>query len=108
MSFDKSLMVSWIKDLQAAMTSALEAFEPHARFQSHDWERPGGGGGHSRVLEGGEVFEKAGVNISVVHGQLPPQMKERFKSKHDEFFATGISMVIHPRSPQVPTMHANW
>jgi coproporphyrinogen III oxidase len=68
----------------------------------------GGGGGRTRVIENGAVFEKGGVNISAVHGELPESMKNYFKVKAGDFFACGLSMVIHPKNPFVPTVHANW
>lgn len=106
-------MPEWIKTLQNEITSALESLETSHKFQSVDWKRPpepgtAGGGGHSRILTGGQIFEKAGVNISVVEGVLPPLMKERLNAKSAEYFAAGISLVIHPRSPCVPTVHANF
>ena len=68
---------------------------------------PGGGGGRTRVIENGAVFEKGGVNISAVHGNSE-SMKSYFKVKAGDFFACGLSMVIHPKNPFVPTVHANW
>jgi coproporphyrinogen III oxidase len=72
------------------------------------WERPGGGGGKTRVIRDGNVFEKGGVNTSVVHGVLPEIMQQRFGVEESDFFACGISLVIHPFSPMVPTVHANF
>lgn len=99
---------SYLEGLQNRICSALETFEPTARFSIEKWSRPGGGGGESRALSGGQVFEKAGVNLSVVHGELPERMREKLKTPESEFFATGVSLVIHPNSPQVPTVHANF
>ena len=62
----------------------------------------------NRVIENGAVFEKGGVNISAVQGELPESMKNYFKVKAGDFFACGLSMVIHPKNPFVPTVHANW
>ncbi|XP_066273657.1 oxygen-dependent coproporphyrinogen-III oxidase-like [Branchiostoma lanceolatum] len=96
----------------------LESTEGDKKFLIDRWERKEGGGGISCVLQDGQVFEKAGVNISIVLGNLPPaavrQMRARgkeFKTKDDSglpFFAAGVSSVIHPRSPNVPTIHFNY
>jgi coproporphyrinogen III oxidase len=94
--------------LQDAICRSLERFEEEAHFSEDAWERDGGGGGVARVLEGGKVFEKAGVNVSAVHGELPERMAVLLKVQSAPFFATGISLVIHPRSPYVPTVHANF
>lgn len=105
----KDRMVEWVRKLQNEIVHGLEAFEPTARFQKSEWSREsGGGGGDTRVISNGEVFEKGGVNTSVVWGELPPLMMERLGSKTASFFAAGISLVIHPRSPSVPTVHANY
>ena len=98
----------YIQTLQDQITSALEAVDGQAKFQEDLWERPGGGGGRTRVIENGAVFEKGGVNISAVHGALPPAMQDYFKVKEADFFACGLSLVIHPKNPMVPTVHANW
>src|SRR5262245_11492539 len=79
-----------------------------ARFREDDWRREGGGGGRTRVLADGGVFEKAGVNFSDVHGQLAEDFAEQIPGSSRDFRATGVSLVIHPRSPMVPTAHANF
>ncbi len=94
--------------LQKEIVAGLEVFEPRIHFQSHLWERPGGGGGESRILSGGKIFEKAGVNLSLVHGDLPSAIQQKLNCKSAEFFATGISLVLHPFSPKIPTVHANF
>lgn len=104
----KERMVDYVGSLQSTIIKALEAEEPSAKFVHKRWQRPGGGGGDTQVLCGGDVFEKAGVNTSTVYGELTSKMQERFKSSTADFFATGLSLVIHPRSPQVPTVHANF
>ncbi|MBN8556009.1 MAG: oxygen-dependent coproporphyrinogen oxidase [Deltaproteobacteria bacterium] len=101
-------MVNYVKNLQVEIVSALEKFEPSTKFQKKSWLRPGGGGGDSCVLSNGKIFEKAGVNISVVDGDLPEFLVQKFKSTSSKFFATGISLVLHPHSPKVPTVHANF
>ena len=104
----KQLFSTYIDQLQDRISSALEKIDGTAHFQVDNWERPGGGGGQSRILENGAVFEKGGVNVSKVYGQLPETMKAYLKVKQGDFFACGISLVIHPNSPLVPTVHANF
>ena len=104
----KEKFSAYIDKLQDRISSALEKIDGTAHFQIDNWERPGGGGGQSRILENGAVFEKGGVNVSKVYGQLPETMKAYLKVKQGNFFACGISLVIHPNSPLVPTVHANF
>jgi len=97
--------------LQSRICAALEQFEHPkngARFREDRWEHPTGGGGSTRVLLDGAVFEKAGVNFSFVRGQFPPELAATMPGEGAAFLATGISLVIHPRSPRVPTVHANF
>ncbi len=94
--------------LQDTICARLEALDGAGRFCQTAWERGGGGGGRTRVLEGGEVFEKAGVNVSAVHGELPEGLAGAMAGEGREFYATGVSLVIHPRNPHVPTTHANF
>jgi coproporphyrinogen III oxidase len=98
----------YIEKLQDKITSKLADLDSVAMFKEDVWEREGGGGGRTRVIENGAVFEKAGVNISAVHGKLSESMKNFFKAKTGQFFACGLSLVIHPKNPFVPTVHANW
>ncbi len=104
----KQQFVSYIKNLQNEITSALEAVDGKAKFEEDQWLRPGGGGGKTRVIENGNVFEKGGVNISEVFGKLPKSMQHHFGVEEANFFACGLSLVIHPKNPMVPTVHANW
>jgi coproporphyrinogen III oxidase len=98
--------------LQDRICAALEAVEASAgstsRFREDAWSRPGGGGGRSRVLEGGRLFEKGGVNFSLVHGELKSDFAATMPGDGLAFVATGVSLVLHPRSPRVPTVHANF
>jgi coproporphyrinogen III oxidase len=96
------------RSLQSQICEGLERLDGSARFSADEWERPGGGGGLSRVLEGGEVFEKAGVNWSGVEGELPENLAAEIPGSGARFRATGVSLVIHPRSPMIPTTHANF
>ena len=101
-------MQQLVERVQAEICDGLEALDGEATFRSDRWTREGGGGGLSRVLEGGDVFEKAGVNTSAVHGRLPERMAAVLGVEAAPFFATGVSLVVHPRSPYVPTVHANF
>ncbi|MRI00975.1 oxygen-dependent coproporphyrinogen oxidase [Kriegella sp. EG-1] len=104
----KDKFYAYIQQLQNQITSKLEAIDGAANFKEDKWTRVEGGGGHSRVIENGAVFEKGGVNISAVHGALPESMQNYFGFKDADFFACGLSLVIHPKNPMVPTVHANW
>src|SRR5690606_5845200 len=104
----KNKFYQYIQQLQDTITAKLAAVDGLATFQEDLWERPGGGGGRTRVIENGAVFEKGGVNISAVHGELPEAMQKMFGVDNANFYACGLSMVIHPKSPMVPTIHANW
>ncbi len=100
--------LTYIEELQDQITSKLEEVDGKATFREDKWEREEGGGGRTRVIENGNVFEKGGVNISAVHGPLAPAMQKYFKVGDVDFFACGLSLVIHPKNPMVPTVHANW
>jgi len=99
---------AFFQDLQGDICRRLETIDGETRFRTDRWERAGGGGGVSRVLEGGAVFEKAGVNWSRVDGELPEEMASHMPGEGRRFQASGVSLVIHPRSPMVPTTHANF
>jgi coproporphyrinogen III oxidase len=99
---------AYFKDLQEQITRAIEELDGKP-FREDTWAREGGGGGRTRVLEEGNVFEKAGVNFSSVHGNLPEQFASKIPlGSGTEFFATGVSLVFHPRNPMVPAVHANF
>ncbi|WP_343622974.1 oxygen-dependent coproporphyrinogen oxidase [Flavobacterium lindanitolerans] len=104
----KNKFYAYIQTLQDKITAELERVDGQATFRQDLWERPEGGGGRTRVIENGAVFEKGGVNISAVHGSLPQAMQTYFKVGDVDFFACGLSLVIHPKNPMVPTVHANW
>ncbi len=108
MSDIKNKFARYIRKLQDEICGALEDLDGKASFRRDDWEREGGGGGHSRVIEKGGLFEKGGVSISTVHGELPGLIRERFEVEQGWFWAGGLSLVIHPLSPMVPTVHANF
>ena len=104
----KEKFYAYIQDLQDRITARLEEIDGKAVFKEDIWRRKEGGGGRTRVIEEGAVFEKGGVNISKVHGPLAPAMQQYFKVGDVNFFACGLSLVLHPKSPMVPTVHANW
>ena len=97
---------TFFRGLQDDIVAALERADGN-QFRQDEWDRPGGGGGRSRVLADGGLFEKAGVNFSDVHGELRPEMAASLPGDGLRFRATGVSLVLHPRNPRVPTMHAN-
>lgn len=111
----RTTAASLFKEIQSHICSALERIDGNASFLTDHWDRTDskggpGGGGATRVLADGAVFEKAGVNFSEVHGYMPAEFAAKLGGTKEElpFFATGVSLVIHPRSPMVPTTHANW
>lgn len=104
----KNKFYQYILQLQDTICAGLEKADGVATFREDLWTRPEGGGGRTRVIENGNVFEKGGVNISAVHGKLPDAMQKMFNVGEADFFACGLSLVIHPKSPMVPTVHANW
>lgn len=104
----KESFISFIHGLQDEICAAFEKIDGKAVFREDQWQRPGGGGGKTRVIANGNVFEKGGVSTSVVHGQLPEAMAQQFGVANSEFMACGISLVIHPVNPFVPTVHANF
>ncbi len=93
--------------LQDRITAAIEAADGGGQFREDAWSRPGGGGGRTRVLAGGALFEKAGVGFSDVHGSLRPEMAKSLPGEGLDFRAAGLSLIFHPRSPRLPTVHAN-
>ena len=100
--------ISYIHELQDRICNALEQEDGEARFTEDKWERAEGGGGKTRVIANGNVFEKGGVNTSVVYGKVSDAMRNQLRINGDNWFACGLSIVIHPINPFVPTVHANW
>ena len=126
MNDEKAKAGAWFKDLRNQICAAFEAMEddqtsgpfsdlPAGRFDRTPTERPGGGGGEMSVMRGGRCFEKVGVNISVVHGEFGEQARRAMSARKDmgdidqdpRFWASGISLVAHMRSPKVPAVHMN-
>lgn len=109
----KNFREKWIEhvcDLQDTICRQLEETDGAIVFKEDDWERAGGkgGGGKTRTAARGKVFEKVGVNTSVVYGKVTDTMRSQLKLDGDKWFACGLSLVIHPLNPYVPTVHANW
>jgi coproporphyrinogen III oxidase len=100
--------IAYIYGLQDQICAALEGVDGKAVFKTDEWERDGGGGGRTRVIAHGNVFEKGGVNTSVVWGKVTDTMRKELKVEGSRWFAAGLSLVIHPQNPYVPTVHANW
>jgi len=108
------------RDAQTSITKAMEEIDGEGTFQEDCWTRENGGGGMSRVLSGGKVFEKAGVNLSVVYGSMPQEALQAATERGVDrakgmkpgervpFFACGLSSVMHPKNPFCPTMHFNY
>ncbi len=108
----RSEVTRWIAGLHDELTSFFGRLDRGGTFIEDRWERPGGGGGVARVMTDGVTFEKAGINRSAVMGVLPEAAARRLggrgaASGTTHFFATGVSLVVHPRSPKVPTVHLN-
>ncbi|HTB05687.1 MAG TPA: oxygen-dependent coproporphyrinogen oxidase [Bacteroidia bacterium] len=106
---DKKDIANYFRELQNNICAGLEKADGKARFQEDKWERPEGGGGKTRVIQNGNVFEKGGVNFSEVYGPCPDFLKKENGITGDnvEFIATGVSIVIHPFHPFVPIIHMN-
>ncbi|MEQ9186518.1 MAG: oxygen-dependent coproporphyrinogen oxidase [Cryomorphaceae bacterium] len=107
MAHSKEQIADWFHALQSEICAAVEATDGKGLFKSETWERPGGGGGDTRVLESGRIIEKGGVNFSAVYGQLPEKIQHALDVKSEAFFATGVSIVMHPENPHVPIIHMN-
>ncbi|TAE34293.1 MAG: oxygen-dependent coproporphyrinogen oxidase [Cytophagales bacterium] len=104
----KEHIQAWFQGLQDRICAALEAADGGARFIEDHWERPGGGGGRSRILTDGAVIEKGGVGFSAVHGEATEgTLRQLGLTEPAEFFATGVSIVLHPHNPRVPIIHMN-
>ena len=99
-----------LQNLQEKICNGLERIDGKGKFKEESWIRPEGGGGKSRVLKNGEVFEQAGVNFSEVYGDELPQsiISQRPEAKGHKWFATGTSLVLHPKNPFIPTVHLNY
>jgi len=104
----KETWIQYIHDLQNHICASLEQLDGKATFAKDVWERPEGGGGKTRVIAKGNVVEKGGVNTSVVFGEVTDAMRSQLKINGGKWFACGLSLVIHPINPFVPTVHCNY
>jgi coproporphyrinogen III oxidase len=107
MALTKEEIAAYFKELQVSICDQLEAVDGNGKFRSDRWERPGGGGGDSRIIENGNIIEKGGVNFSAVHGPTPENILNALELDKADFFATGVSIVQHPHNPWVPIIHMN-
>lgn len=107
-AFNFQIWTQFIESLQDKICKSLEDADGKARFHQDLWERAGGGGGRTRVIADGALLEKGGVNISTVGGEVTPAMRSLVGDKGSRWQACGLSMVLHPHNPFVPTFHANW
>ncbi|WP_421762944.1 oxygen-dependent coproporphyrinogen oxidase [Ekhidna sp.] len=103
----KERIADWFKDLQDSICQALEILDGKSTFQEDNWERNEGGGGRSRVIKDGDLIEKGGVNFSAVSGPTPEKILQALNLSKADFFATGVSIVLHPQNPWVPIIHMN-
>jgi len=104
----KQQWIDYIHDLQNRICTALEGADGKSKFIEDAWQRPEGGGGKTRVIAHGNVIEKGGVNTSVVFGEVTEAMRTQLKINGEKWFACGLSLVIHPLNPFVPTVHCNY
>ncbi|MDG2396955.1 MAG: oxygen-dependent coproporphyrinogen oxidase [Flavobacteriaceae bacterium] len=103
----KEKFYNYIKNLQNTITSQFEKIDGKSIFKEDIWEHPEGGGGKTRIINNGNIFEKGGVNISSVTGELPEIIKKQLKVQDSSFFACGLSLIMHPLSPMIPSIHFN-
>ena len=104
---NKEEITDRFRKLQDDICLAIEAADTQGKFQVDLWEREGGGGGCSRVMTEGAIIEKGGVNFSAVHGETPEHILKALQLEDADFYATGVSVVMHPNSPMVPIIHMN-
>jgi coproporphyrinogen III oxidase len=103
----KEKITDWFKNLQDEICFSLEKLDKKSIFQEDLWERPEGGGGRSRAIKDGDLIEKGGVNFSAVSGPTPDKILQALNLQKSDFFATGVSIVLHPQNPWVPIIHMN-
>ncbi len=107
----KNVVADWFMNLQDKICSGLEKIDTGSHFSEDNWIREGGGGGLTRILNNGKIIERGGVNFSSISGEAPEflrnQLQKRVTNKSATFFATGVSIVIHPLNPEIPIIHMN-
>ncbi|MFI5170790.1 MAG: oxygen-dependent coproporphyrinogen oxidase [Chitinophagales bacterium] len=104
---NRFIISEWFQKLQDDICHEIEKCDGKGIFEEEPWQRPGGGGGKTRILQNANIIEKGGVNFSEVHGILPNNIANALSVKGHDFFASGISIVMHPFSPMVPIIHMN-
>ncbi len=104
---NKEQIASDYQKIQDEICNSLESADGLSSFEEEIWRREGGGGGRTRIIRNGNIIEKGGVNFSAVHGKLPEAIKKSFKVDSDDFYAAGVSIVIHPKHPWIPIIHMN-
>lgn len=103
----KQEIKEWYQNLQDRICQGLEELDGKSTFDEDKWKRPEGGGGRSRVIKEGNLIEKGGVNFSAVEGTTPQKILEALNLPKSDFYATGVSIVLHPQNPWVPIIHMN-
>ncbi len=103
----KESIAHWFKSLQDSICAQIEATDQEGKFREDLWTRDAGGGGRTRILQNGQIIEKGGVNFSAVEGPTPQKILDALKLSKSDFFATGVSIVMHPYNPFVPIIHMN-
>lgn len=103
----KEVISTWFKSLQDSICESLEKLDAKGTFQEDKWERTDGGGGRTRTIKDGDLIEKGGVNFSAVHGKTPQKILQALQLDPADFYATGVSIVLHPANPWVPIIHMN-
>lgn len=104
---NKEAIKSWFEGLQDRICNGLETLDGQSTFHQDEWSRPHGGGGRTRVIKNGNLIEKGGVNFSAVYGPTPEKILQALNLQNADFFATGVSIVLHPNNPWVPIIHMN-
>lgn len=104
---NKEFIAAEMKKLQARICENLELIDGSSKFIEDEWNREEGGGGRTKIIRNGNLIEKGGVAFSAVHGPVSEIMKKQLGLNGDEFFATGVSIVLHPHNPHVPIIHMN-
>lgn len=107
MFMNKEIIITEFKKIQNSICQGLEQLDGQAKFQTDLWDRPEGGGGRTKIIQNGGLIEKGGVNFSSVYGPVSKEMKTQLGLEGHEFYATGVSIVIHPKNPHVPIIHMN-
>ena len=103
----KERIAADFKELQSYICSELEKYDGNGQFQQDTWTRKEGGEGRTNTISNGKIIEKGGVAFSEVFGEVTQEMKKQLGTQGDSFFATGVSIVLHPHSPHVPIIHMN-